>query len=112
MKTIILPLLIIFTLVFSSMGQNLQVYHSSKKQTVNLAKYRDNWNVAVQSMEMMHPGGNSYNNFLLNQKKIATNKFPRKGKVLKRDLLTNLLFLLKMVLKVIYLIIKFLMIIL
>ena len=84
MKTIILSLLIVFTMVLSSMGQNLQVSHSSKKQTVNLAKYRDNWNVAVQSMEMMHPGGNSYNNFLQNQKKIVTNKFPRKGKSVKK----------------------------
>lgn len=84
MKNLILSLLIVFTMVFSSMGQNLQVYHSSKKQTVNLNEFRDNWNVAVQSMEMMHPGGNSYNNFLLNQKKIATNKFPRKGKSIKK----------------------------
>ena len=75
MKTIILSLLIVFTMVFSSMGQTLQVYHSSKKQTVNLTKYRDNWNVAVQSMEMMHPGGNSYNNFLRLSKLVKKRKF-------------------------------------
>ena len=113
MKSFIFSLYILLTLSFSISAQNLNSDYSSPKSTIRLSEYKDQWKVSVQPMEMIHPGGNSYQNFLFDEKNKVSLLYPRKKtSSVKKEILTNLLLLLKIVLKVIYIIIKFLMTIL
>ena len=68
---------------FSSIfAQKLTTSSTYLKRTVNLNENIDHWKASVQSMQMTSPGGSSYNDFLITQKKIQTQKYPRK-KILK-----------------------------
>lgn len=78
MKSLIFSLFILMTLNFSISGQNLTIDYSSPKRTIKLDNYKDPWRVTIQSMEMMRPGGDSYQNFLLEEKKKASLLYPRK----------------------------------
>ena len=69
-----------FTVIsFSSIfAQKLTTSSTYVKRTVNLKENIDHWKASVQSMQMTNPGGNSYNDFLIIQKQIQTQKYPRK----------------------------------
>ena len=69
MKSLIFSCFIILTFDYCISAQNLTIDYSSPKKTIRLNEYKDQWNVSVQSMEMIHPGGNSYQNFLYEEKK-------------------------------------------
>ena len=71
--------LLLTVISFSSIcGQNLTTSSTYVKHTVNLKENIDHWKASVQSMQMTNPGGNSYNDFLIIQKQIQTQKYPRK----------------------------------
>ena len=56
---------------FSSIfAQKLTTSSTYLKRTVNLNENIDHWKASVQSMQMTSPGGSSYNDFLITQKKI------------------------------------------
>ena len=57
------------------------------KHTINLNDYVDTWKFSIQSLEMVKLGGNSYHNFILQEKVKATNKYPRKPIMLNPDYL-------------------------
>ena len=71
-------LLFILNFIVRPYGQDFQVSNSSLKHTINLNDYVDTWKFSIQSLEMVKPGGNSYANFILQEKVKATNKYPRK----------------------------------
>ena len=78
-----MKLLPYFLLIYSIVSVNIfgQKLIKSSTKTMNRIKlkdYKDSWRVSVQSLEMIHPGGNSYNNFLMNQKRDLSLKYPRK----------------------------------
>ncbi len=78
-----MKLLPYFLLIFSILsvnicGQKLSRSSTSVMNKIQLKDYKDSWKVSVQSLEMIHPGGNSYNNFLMNQKRDLSLKYPRK----------------------------------
>ena len=62
----------------SIFAQKLTTSSTYLKRTVNLKENIDHWKASVQSMQMSNPGGNSYNDFLITQKQIQTQKYPRK----------------------------------
>ena len=76
-------------LIFHSNAQDYKVFSSSIKHTINLNDYVDIWKFSIQSLEMIKPGGNSYNNFLLEEKKKATFKYPRKPSLFHSRLFNN-----------------------
>ena len=78
MKSFIFSLFILLTLSYSIPAQNLNIDYSSAKSTIRLSEYKDQWKVAVQPMEMIHPGGNSYQNFLFEEKNKVSLLYPRK----------------------------------
>ena len=78
MKSFIFSLFILLTLSFSISAQNLNSDYSSPKSTIRLSEYKDQWKVSVQPMEMIHPGGNSYQNFLFEEKNKVSLLYPRK----------------------------------
>ncbi len=61
----------------SIFAQKLTTSSTYLKRTVNLKENIDHWKASVQSMQMSNPGGNSYNDFLITQKQIQTQKYPR-----------------------------------
>ena len=71
-------LLFILNFIVRPYGQDFQVSNSSLKHTINLNDYVDTWKFSIQSLEMVKPGGNSYANFILQEKVKATNKYPIK----------------------------------
>ena len=71
-------LLFILNFIVRPYGQDFQVSNSYLKHTINLNDYVDTWKFSIQSLEMVKPGGNSYANFILQEKVKATNKYPRK----------------------------------
>ena len=71
-------LLFILNFIVRPYGQDFQVSNSSLRHTINLNDYVDTWKFSIQSLEMVKPGGNSYANFILQEKVKATNKYPRK----------------------------------
>ena len=71
--------LLLTVISFSSIfSQKLTTSSTYVKRTVNLKENIDHWKASVQSMQMTNPGGNSYNDFLIIQKQIQTQKYPRK----------------------------------
>jgi len=71
--------LLLTVISFSSIfTQKLTKSSTYVKRTVNLKENIDHWKASVQSMQMTNPGGNSYNDFLIIQKQIQTQKYPRK----------------------------------
>ena len=71
--------LLLTVISFSSIfAQKLTTSSTYVKRTVNLKENIDHWKASVQSMQMTNPGGNSYNDFLIIQKQIQTQKYPRK----------------------------------
>ena len=82
-------LLFILNLIFHSNAQDYKVSSSSIKHTINLNDYVDTWKFSIQSLEMIKPGGNSYNNFLLGEKKRAIFKYPRKPSLFHSRLFNN-----------------------
>ena len=78
MKSFIFSLFILLTLSYSISAQNLNSDYSSPKSTIRLSEYKDQWKVSVQPMEMIHPGGNSYQNFLFEEKNKVSLLYPRK----------------------------------
>ena len=78
MKSFIFSLFILLTLSLSISAQNLNSDYSSPKSTIRLSEYKDQWKVSVQPMEMIHPGGNSYQNFLFEEKNKVSLLYPRK----------------------------------
>tara|TARA_B110000483_G_scaffold146171_2_gene174455 strand:- start:11 stop:1873 length:1863 start_codon:yes stop_codon:yes gene_type:complete len=71
--------LLLTVISFSSiLPQKLTTSSTYLKRTVNLKENIDHWKASVQSMQMSNPGGNSYNDFLITQKQIQTQKYPRK----------------------------------
>lgn len=78
MKSFIFSLFILLTLSYSISAQNLNSDYSSPKSTIRLSEYKDQWKVSVQPMEMIHPGGNSYQNLLFEEKNKVSLLYPRK----------------------------------
>ena len=71
--------LLLTVISFSSiLPQKLTTSSTYLKRTVNLKENIDHWKASVQPMQMSNPGGNSYNDFLITQKQIQTQKYPRK----------------------------------
>jgi len=71
--------LLLTVISFSSIfAQKLTTSSTYLKRTVNLKENIDHWKASVQSMQMTNPGGNSYNDFLITQKQIQSQKYPRK----------------------------------
>ena len=78
MKPFLFSCITLLTFIYSISGQTLTNDYSSPKKTIKLSEYKDQWKVSVQSMEMIHPGGNSYQNFLFQEKKKVSLLYPRK----------------------------------
>ena len=63
--------LLLTVISFSSIfAQKLTTSSTYVKRTVNLKENIDHWKASVQSMQMTNPGGNSYNDFSIIQKKL------------------------------------------
>ena len=89
-----MKLLPYFLLIFSILsvnicGQKLSRSSTSVMNKIQLKDYKDTWKVSVQSLEMIHPGGNSYNNFLMNQKRNLSLKYPRKKSISFKKSIVN-----------------------
>ena len=78
MKYLFNCLLLTVISFYSIFAQKLTTSSTYLKRTVNLKENIDHWKVSVQSMQMTNPGGNSYNDFLITQKQIQSQKYPRK----------------------------------
>ena len=84
--------LLLTVISFSSIfAQKLTISSTYVKRTVNLKENIDHWEASVQSMQMTNPGGNSYNDFLIIQKQIQTQKYPRKKSLKSFDDLPQLI---------------------
>ena len=75
-KYFVLTVVIVLSLKLNS--QVVKKSYTTNYNKINLSKTVDKWKVNVQSLEMINPGGNSYSEFLLNQKKRLTDLHPRK----------------------------------
>ena len=78
MKSFLFSCITLLTFFCNISAQTLTNDFSSPKKTIRLNEYKDKWKVSIQSMEMIHPGGNSYQNFLFQEKKKVSSLYPRK----------------------------------
>ena len=78
MKPFLFSCITLLTFLCNISAQTLTNDFSSPKKTIRLKEYKDKWKVSIQSMEMIHPGGNSYQNFLFQEKKKVSSLYPRK----------------------------------